>query len=202
VPAVSDAGLVQQLRKAFGIRGDQDIDIGNSISLVCNLKDLDSAPFHQKVGGTFSLQSGPVAAQLAYVGVRNPLTNLPNHRAVIRRMWTFSAGAALFATVKVANSAALDAVLAGPALSVINGSWDSPQLDQPAIRQSLQSYQTTNVAAFGQDGIITVSPGAAVVPTVLEGPWVLAPGNTLFLQAGAVNIGLTGAFYFDEYLLG
>jgi len=200
--SVSDAGLVQQLRKAFGIRGDQDIQIGNGIVLVTNLKDLDNAPFHSKVGGTFSLQSGPVAAQLSYVGIRNPLTNPNNHRAVIRRMWVVSAGAAVFVTAKVANSAALDAAIGAPAVNVINGSWDSPPPDQSAIRQSVQSYQATSVTAFGQDGIEVVAPGAAVALPYMEGPWCLAPGNTLFLQALTVNIGIVGAFYFDEYLLG
>jgi hypothetical protein len=198
---VSDAGLIQQLRRKFGIRGDQDVAIETgAILLTTNLADLDSAPFHQKVGGTFGFGLAAVAAQFGYNGLRNPLTNLPNHRAVIRRIFLSSNAGAFQCMVKVANSAALDAVLVGPAVNAIAGSWDSPQPDQPPIRQSLQSYSTSSVTSFGGDGVLAFAPSATT--TVLEGPWVLAPGNTLFVQGLLANIGILAGFYFDEYLTG
>lgn len=197
---LSDAGLAGQLRYRFGLRGAIDASVDTNIQLVADVAEL-RAPFHATVGGVFSLQSGPVAAQLSYVGLRAP-TNLPaNFRARVSLIGAFPSGGTVSCLIKIANSAALDAVLAGPAVNVINGSWDSPPPDQPAIRQALQSYQTTNVAAFGQDGFLLNSIAGANT-MLLQRDWVLAPGNTLFIQHTVVNTALVGSFYWDEFYVG
>jgi len=195
---LNKAEIVRSLRALFGFRGATELEVLEQIMPTANLADLDGPPYHTKVGGTFALQSGPTIAQFPYVGIRNPLTNQRNHRAVVRRITAQTSATNTF--IKVANSAALDAVLAAPALNAINGSWDSPEPDQGTIRQSLQSYQTTNAAAFGQDGMIIISP--AGIQLTQEGPWVLAPGNTLFLQGQTLNTAIIGSFYWDEYLIG
>lgn len=193
------AELTKSLRALFGIRGTTNLELSETVIPVANIADMDAPPYHNKRGGTFGLQSGPVAAQLAYVGIRNPAAADANFRAVCRRIFISGAPAGgLICSIKVKNSAALDAVLVGPALNVIKGSWDStPAIDD---RTQMVSYQTTNLTAFGEDGLLLQIPSGTTF--AVEGPWVVAPGNTLFVQGATNNIAVVAAFYWDEYYIG
>jgi len=200
---LSAGDIVAQVRKRFGIRGDASLGLESTIVPVTNIADLEGPPFNSKRGGTFGLASGPVAAQFSYVGIRVnfPPDGSKNFRAVVRRVWAAApAAGAIITGLKLANSAALDAAIGAPALNVIAGSWDS-NTDDTVARTQVVSYQATSVTAFGQDGIVFVVPGNSTTYSV-EGPWCIAPGNTLFLQAQTVNLALIGSFYWDEYYVG
>jgi len=199
IGVVSDAGLIKSLRKRFGIRGAADITLQDVIVMTADLSRLEAAPYHSKGGGAFNLGSGPVAAQQSYVGLRAPTSAPKNFRAVIRRIMVASA-AAQSIYIKIADSAALDAVLAGPAINVIAGSWDSPTFDEPPIRPQLQSYSTNNVTFFGGDGYLLQVPVG--ISQQVDFPWVLAPGNTLFIESNVVNTAIYFAALWDEYLIG
>lgn len=198
---LSSGELVTQFRKKFGIRGDTNLSLESVIVPVAEMVGLDEAPYNSKGGGIFGLAAGPVLAKYGYTGIRPAPLAPDNYRAVIRYVVIANDGGAGYtAVVKLADSAAMDAVLVGPAVSIITGTWDTPGPQRPSKRPLMQSYSTNSATYFGADGIIVQVPAGQCV--TVPGPFVLAPGNTAFVVCNTQNASIIGSWYWDEYLVG
>lgn len=125
--------------------------------------------------------AGPTAAQLAFVGVFNPLAS----------------GVRLYIDRIRARSSAADNLSVYQTQTQVGGAGVTlrPKLGQGGAASALTMFTGTQVAAIGNSVTLDVvdAPAASAFREVQYrqfGPWICDPGNGLYLQSNTVNLSI------------